>query len=293
MLPPLVAATVLLMAGVPIPLFCNAGWCGLTPGVSAVALTDSHTALPPLRYAARTVDGHRFLAYDTRGDGRVVEVLGDLATADQVAVVVPGAGHRLATYFTGDARPTPRGAGRALLAELRRQSPGTGSAVVVWLGYDTPEGVDLASARSERAKAGARDLARFVRRLARQVPPDTRIALVGHSYGSVVIGRAAAAVQVDDIVVVGSPGMDADTRAGLHTTARVWAARAPGDPIRFAPPLRVGGFGHDTDPTAPRFGARGFSVGTARGHADYFARGTESLVNIARIVRGRTDEVTR
>nr|WP_238345310.1 alpha/beta hydrolase [Actinopolymorpha cephalotaxi] len=279
MLPPLLAATVLL---------------GLTPAGSAVAATDTHTALPPLQYAARTVDGHRFLAYDPRGDGRVVEVLGDLATADQVAVLVPGAGHRLGNYLTGGARPTPRGAGRALLAELYRQSPGTGSAVVVWLGYDTPEGVDVASARSERAEAGARDLIRFLREdLARRVSPGTRITLVGHSYGSVVIGRAAPAVHVDDIVVVGSPGMDAGSRAGLRTTARVWAARAPGDPIRFAPPLRVGGFGHDADPTAPGFGARTFGVGTARGHADYFTRGTESLANIARIVRGRTGEVTR
>ena len=283
LLPPLLAATVLL---------------GLVPGGSAVALADSHTTLPPLRYAARTIDGHDFLAYDTRGDGRVVEVLGDLATADQVAVVVPGAGHRLAGYLTGDARPTPRGAGQAVLAELRRQSPDTESpnrsAVVVWLGYDTPEGVDLASARSVRAAAGARDLTRFLREdLAHRVSPRTRITLVGHSYGSVVIGRAAPAVHVDDIVVVGSPGMDTGSEAGLHTTARVWAARAPGDPIRFVPPLRVGGFGHDADPTAPGFGARTFAVGTARGHADYFARGTESLANIARIVRGRTDEVTR
>ncbi|SDS55351.1 alpha/beta hydrolase [Actinopolymorpha singaporensis] len=279
LLPPLVAATVLL---------------GIAPGGSAVASLDSHTALPPLRYAARTVDGHRFLAYDARGDGRVVEVLGDLASADQVAVLVPGAGHRLADYLTGeDARPTPRGAGRALLAELRRQSPGAESAVVVWLGYDTPEGVDLVSARSERAEAGGRDLTRFVRELGHRVSPDTRITLVGHSYGSVVIGRAAPAVHVDDIVVVGSPGMDAGTLADLHTGARVWAARAPGDPIRFAPPLRVGGFGHGTNPAAPGFGARAFAVGTARGHAGYFTPGTESLANIARIVRGRTDEVTR
>ncbi|MET9018978.1 alpha/beta hydrolase [Actinopolymorpha sp. NPDC004070] len=278
LLPPLVAATVLL---------------GFTPGAGAAAAADPHAALPPLRYAARTVDGHDFLAYDQRGDGRVVEVLGDLATADQVAVLIPGAGHRLGNYLSDRARPTPRGAGGALLAELRRQSPGTGSAVVVWLGYDAPEGVDLASARSERAEAGARDLVRFVRRLDHLVSPDTRITLVGHSYGSVVIGRAAPEVDVDDLVVVGSPGMDAGSRAALHTGARVWAARAPGDPIRFAPPLRVGGFGHDADPTAPGFDARTFAVGTARGHADYFTRGTESLANIARIVRGRTDEVTR
>ncbi|WP_192751825.1 alpha/beta hydrolase [Actinopolymorpha pittospori] len=257
-------------------------------GADALATPDTRPALPPLRYAAQVVDGHELLAYDAEGDGRIVEVLGDLRHADHIAVLVPGAGHSLDTYFSGRAGGTPRQSGLALLAELRRQAPHEQVAVVVWLGYDTPEGVDAASARSDRARPGARDLAR----LTHQLPAAARITLVGHSYGSVVIGQAAPAARADDIVVVGSPGLDAAVEADLRTGATVWAARAPGDPIRFAPPVRIAGWGHGAAPTSSSFGARSFAVGDIRGHSSYFTPGSESLSNIARIVRGRPDEVT-
>lgn len=257
-------------------------------GADALATPDMRPALPSLRYAAQVIDGHQLLAYDAEGDGRIVEVLGDLRHTDHIAVLVPGAGHRLATYFSSRTGGAPRRAGLALLAELRRQAPHERVAVVVWLGYDTPEGVDTASARSDRARSGARDLAR----LTHQLPASARITLVGHSYGSVVIGQAAPAARADDIVVVGSPGLDAAVEADLRTSATVWAARAPGDPIRFAPPIRVAGWGHGAAPTSSSFGAQSFAVGDVRGHSSYFTPGSESLSNIARIARGRSDEVT-
>src|SRR5690606_40719459 len=39
----------------------------------------------------------RFLAFDPRGGGRAVEVIGDLRSADRIAVVVPGAEDRKST----------------------------------------------------------------------------------------------------------------------------------------------------------------------------------------------------
>jgi Alpha/beta hydrolase len=254
-----------------------------------------------LRYAANqrareAVDPHgpppagRLLAYDPRGDGRVVLVLGDLASARHVAVLVPGSGWRLDQLLGPGPRPgaDPLAAAEALRGRLLRLAPAARVAVVVWLGYDTPEGIDRQAVRSERAVAGARALARFLDAL----PGRARVSLLCHSYGAVVCGRAAGDGRVDDLVALAAPGMDVASAAGLRTSARVWAARVPDDPIRFVPHLRVGGFGHGADPVAPGFGTRVLRTGRASGHDGYYAPGAESLGNLARIVLDRTSEVT-
>ncbi|HEX6468973.1 MAG TPA: alpha/beta hydrolase [Streptosporangiaceae bacterium] len=241
--------------------------------------------------AARGAPG-RLLAYDPRGDGRIAEVFGDLAAARRVVVIIPGSGWTLHKILTAP-RATPANpvaGARALLAELRRQAPAVPVAVVAWLGYDAPEHVDREAARSGRAIAGAVALDRLVAGL----PGHGTVTLVGHSYGTVVAGRAAASsARVTDVVALASPGMDADSVAGLHTRARVWAARVPGDPIAYTPHLRLGRYGHGADPVAAGFGALVFRTGSAHGHGGYYAPGSESLVNIARIALGRTAEVTR
>ncbi|WP_020576081.1 alpha/beta hydrolase [Actinopolymorpha alba] len=257
------------------------------PGVAGNTI-DTHPALGPLEYRSRVVDGHQLLAYDPKGDGRVVEVLGDLATADHIAVVVPGSGHRLGNFWTSTSAAAPRRNGVALLRELRRQAPHRRVAVVVWMGYDAPERIDVVAARSDRAAAGGRDLARFTHLL----PSRATITLIGHSYGTVVLGRAAPQARADHLIALGSPGMDVDSAAELRTTARVWAARAADDPIRMVPAVRVNGIGHGTSPVARKFGANSFSTGSIRGHDRYFQPGSESLVNIARIVMDQPGDVT-
>jgi hypothetical protein len=233
----------------------------------------------------------RLLAYDRRGDGRIAEVFGDLATARHVVVIVPGSGWTLHKILGASekARANPVAGARALLAEVRDQDPAARVAVVVWLGYDAPENVDRQAARSERAVAGADALARFVAGL----PGHGSVILVGHSYGTVVAGRAATACpRVTDLVALASPGMDAGSVTGLHTRARVWAARVPGDPIAYAPNVRLWRYGHGADPVAPGYGSRVFRTGSAHGHGGYYAPGSESLTNLARITLGRTSEVT-
>lgn len=232
----------------------------------------------------------QLLGYDPRGDGRLTLVLGDLDTARHVAVVVPGSGWTLGTVVRheGPAAAHPVTNARALYDEILRQDPAAAVAVVMWLDYDAPEDVDRQAARSERATAGARELTRLVRGL----PRGAHVTLLCHSYGAVVCGRAAPTAPVDDIAVVAAPGMDVATAAALGTAARVWAARAAGDPIWVTPDVRLAGWGHGTDPTAPAFGARPFATGTARGHDGYYTPGTESLTNLARIALDHPTEVT-
>lgn len=227
----------------------------------------------------------RTLAYDPRGDGRVVQVLGDLDTAEHVVVLVPGSSWRLdnTLRWPPGSRVTPLENAVTLAGEL-----GPSAAIVVWLGYDPPERVDLAAIGSARAVPGAVALRRFLASL-----PAVHTTLLCHSYGTVVCGRAVAAgAKVDDLVAIASPGLDVNRARQLPAAARVWAARTPDDPIQVTPPVRIFGLGHGTAPIDPAFGARVFRVGTARGHDGYLTSGTESLANIVRIVLGRPAEVT-
>lgn len=232
----------------------------------------------------------RLLAFDGRGAGLATEVFGDLAHADRVAVLVPGSDTSIDTYGR------LRAAAIALHRRLAAQAPeGTRTAVVAWLGYETPGTVSTTVATTGRADRAAPQLRALVDTLRGITGPDTRLALLCHSYGSVVCARAADGLDVADIALVGSPGTGADSAADLHTGARVWAARGADDWVRHVPHLSADLFGFTvgfgTDPVSPDFGARVFAAGDG-GHSDYFDTGSVSLTNLARIALGETTEVT-
>ncbi len=240
-----------------------------------------------LRYRLREVDGHRLLASDPPGGIRVVESFGDVALADHVAVVVPGNGHHLGNYFSDPGPATPRARGQLLLRTMQSLDPGSRSAVVVWVGYETPPGL-AAAASIQPAREGAADLAR----LTDYLPRSAHLTLVGHSYGSTVAGLALAASHADDCVALGSPGMGVWRRDTLGTRARLWAAYAAADWIRVFPRVRLGRLGLGRSPLHAELGATRFSTGDITGHCAYFTEGSESLLNVARIALGRYGAVT-
>ena len=139
------------------------------------------------------------------------------------------------------------------------------------------------------SRVGGQALRPLVTSLARD---GDQVALLCHSYGSVVCGLAAPHLPVTDIAVFGSPGMDASSVASLDTNARVWAGRESGDPIRFVPHVRVLGLGFGADPMSPGFGARIFATGDS-GHSGYLDPGSVSLRNLAYIALGDPAAVTR
>ncbi|MEV6033353.1 alpha/beta hydrolase [Nonomuraea sp. NPDC052116] len=155
--------------------------------------------------------------------GRLVRVYGDLATADRLAVIVPGADTTVATFDDGTKRPG--GAARALLAEAARLAPRERLAVVAWLGYDSPPTLSLGVLTSDAAVKGARALRRTITELHARTPAP--IALLCHSYGSVLCAKAVPGLPVTDLAVFGSPGLDAPSAAALTHPARTTeAARA-------------------------------------------------------------------
>ncbi|MER7849853.1 alpha/beta hydrolase [Kitasatospora sp. NPDC096077] len=240
------------------------------------------------RYAELLAHDGQYLAFDPRGRGQIVEVFGDLSTAQRVAVVVPGSDIDLATFDQGG-NPYARTAGqaRALREEMARQEPATRVATIAWVGYTTPVGVGVDAATTRLADLGAPRLRRFLEGLAAVNSPAP--ALICHSYGSVLCAKAVHGLRpglVTDLVAVASPGMHADSAAGLGTGARVWAVRDDSDWVGAVPKFELLGLGHGRDPTDPGFGARVVSAEGADGHAGYFVPGTESLANFARITLG-------
>jgi hypothetical protein len=232
--------------------------------------------------------GHQFLDFNPRGQGLAVEVFGNLAAATRVAILVPGSDTSL-TSFDSRGTASPGGGAAALAAEAYRVEPRAHLAVIAWLGYATPSTLSLAVMTSGDAGQGAAALRPLVGDLARH---GRQVALLCHSYGSVLCGLAAPHLPVTDIAVYGSPGMDAPSVRALHTTARVWAGRGTGDWIRNVPHVRFLGLGFGQDPMAPAFGATHFGCGSG-GHSGYFKPGGIALRNLAYIALGDPAGVTR
>jgi hypothetical protein len=266
----------------------------------------------------RLADGEPARAYllriDPAGEGQAVVALGDPDRAANVLTQVPGMTADLASYG-GELARAERLAVRA--TEL---APATATSAILWLGYDAPDFVHEAADRS-RAIAGATGLRQFQEGLrATHLGPPAHQTVLGHSYGSLVVGSAAAqpGLATDEVVFVGSPGVGVDSAAEVHvppghvwsSTSRSdiiqWAAVSPkslaedlalsqagpgGALLAFARPENDLYFG--TNPSDPAFGARVFASEPDAGHVGYWEPGSAALDALAAIGVGRGDVIPR
>ncbi|MBL7257011.1 alpha/beta hydrolase [Paractinoplanes lichenicola] len=245
------------------------------------------------------------LQLDVGGEGRAVVALGDPDRADNVLTHVPGMTAGLAS-FGGELTRAERVAVRA--AEV---DPAVATSAVMWLDYDAPDFVDEA-ASARQAAAGAPALRHFQEglRAAHEGPPGRQVVL-GHSYGSLLVGRAAAVdgLEADSVVFVGSPGVGVDSARDLRVPpGQVWSSTARDDVIQYAAvspaslvrdlgtmpglgPLPAFGlperdlwFGHN--PSDPAFGAHVFTSAPGGGHIGYWEPGSPSLEALTSITLG-------
>ena len=203
------------------------------------------------------------IAESHAGDGRWLGRVGP-ADAATLVVLVPGVGTHL-----GHRRRLGREAVR-LSEHLGGEYPNHPVTVLAWLGYDAPDTL-LAGVDRRPASDGARTLATDLRSL--RAAGARRIVLVGHSYGALVAARAVAAgVEVDELVLLGAPGLGVDDPASLRLRpgGRIWSAMEDDDPISWV--ARVGVL-HGRDPATV---ATRLPTG-AHGHARYLT--DEVLLN--------------
>src|SRR5262245_39317803 len=92
------------------------------------------------------------LFFDPRGQGLAGVVIGNLATAPRVAILVPGSDTTLSTFFSRGSA-SPGGGAAALAVEARRLQPGTHLAIIAWLGYRAPATLSTAVLTSSDAEA--------------------------------------------------------------------------------------------------------------------------------------------
>ena len=246
------------------------------------------------------------LGLDPTGDGRAIVALGNPDRAGAVLTYVPG--------MTADLADAPGELGRAarVLARCDALAPTEETSAVLWLDYDAPDFLHEAAWSGQARDAGPA-LHRFQEglRVSHEGPP-ARQTVLGHSYGSVVVGTAARdhGLNADALVFVGSPGVGVEHATELRMPAgQVWSSTAPDDVIRLARPpdelarRAVFGatplgpaaavldradhelwFGHD--PSDPGFGGRRFPSGRY-GHTGYWDPANPALDGMARIVLGR------
>ncbi|MFU8871820.1 alpha/beta hydrolase [Micromonospora sp. SL4-19] len=257
------------------------------------------------RLAAPGAPRAYLLGLDPAGDGRAVVALGNPDRAGAVLTYVPG--------MTADLADAPGELGRAarVLDRCAALGPGEETAAVLWLDYDAPDFLPEA-ARARQAEDAGPALHRFQEGLrASHEGPPARHTVLGHSYGSVVVGTAARdhGLSADALVFVGSPGVGVRHAGELGVPpGQVWASTAPDDVIRLARPPEelarravlagaplgsaalLDGRDHELwfgrDPSDPGFGGRRFPSGRY-GHTGYWEPGNPALDGMARIVLGR------
>ncbi|MDT3382042.1 alpha/beta hydrolase [Labrys neptuniae] len=233
------------------------------------------------------------LTYDPADDGRFAVALGNPDTAHNIGVLVPGVSHDAKKEDgIGSQFPTVT-QGLSLFHQMNFEGqPNAKNSIIVWMGADMPDNIPAGiNGTYGDSRHGAQALKEDVTgyEVAR-TNPHSHITLIGHSYGSYMASVAIHenGLRVDDLVVVGSPGVDGTNATELGSQGHVWAARAKGDDV--VPQ----GWLADSEPTDRNFGAITFSAEGAEGHGAYLDNGTQSLVNIARIATGKTgDVVTR
>jgi pimeloyl-ACP methyl ester carboxylesterase len=249
------------------------------------------------------------------GEGAVAIAYGNPDTADNVSTIVPGTTVK-GTSIAGDVRNAEN-----LYTSARVSDPNATTSTILWIGYDSPEFTDLSVASESMAIAGGERLADYVDGLnaARAEGDPAHMSVVGHSYGSTTVGRAATdhGLAVDDIIAIGSPGLgDEAQNAGDLGGPEVWVGNASRDPVARLGDNGWVGLGADglgQDPAEQGFGATRFEAedvnradesesadwgftGNMDGtsfddHSRYFNDGTESLHNMGRIVAGDDGDV--
>ena len=208
--------------------------------------TDSHKQKGPNPdYYSAPMPPLLLLHFDTTGNGHLIMAAGNPDTASNVVTYVPGLGTTLSEHMIDNDIPHTEN----LYLQALQDHPDASVSSVFWLGYDAPVipglspgshsdiGHALDVAGTANAQDGAPDLTRFLNGLhaTSTAPGPVHYTALGHSYGSLVVGTAAASpggIPVDDIILVGSPGVGSDHASDLNVPAgHVWAGAAANDPV--------------------------------------------------------------
>lgn len=223
--------------------------------------------------------------------------MGNPDTATNVATFVPGTGARLGTVngFMGWSDNMVQAANAA-------GSPST--SVIAWVGYNAPQDIFPQAAENSYADGAKQDLDRFEDGLrASHDGPPAHNTVIGHSYGTTVVGHAArdGNLNANDVVFVASPGVGVANVDQLHLDGvpadkvgqHIHSTVAQHDPIQLAAgingPSPTGlSFGGTTFTSDPGDAGPWYEMGwNAAVHSEYWNTGNASLANMGHIIAGK------
>ncbi|MGW0646290.1 alpha/beta hydrolase [Streptomyces badius] len=187
------------------------------------------------------------------GNGRAIVSFGNPDASQHVSSYVPGLNTSLDEEFAKN------DLGRARDTAIGAQGYDESTASIVWLGYDAPQLPDqdgvagyfavMGTGRAEKGGVAYRDFMGGIS--VTNQNKDPHLTAIGHSYGSRTVGAAAARPGgipgVDDIILVGSPGVGVDHAVDLGVgSEHVFVGAAANDPVTKLPSktqVVVGGLG--------------------------------------------------
>lgn len=231
---------------------------------------------------------------------KAVVAAGDIASADHVAVMVPGFTTTIASLDGYDER-------LQLLSdqaydELEKVGRADESiATVTWVGYDIPqwEGIfgDNSVLSTQAAYDGGDDLTNFINGISAERSDDPHITVLAHSYGSVLACWGLRAEQgytpVDDMVAFGSPGVPHEAGTPAVTPGHTWYIGASFDVVDhsgfFGTPLNWRDDFTQLE-SDMREGDDTFYFGS-HGHSHYLDQGSTSAHNLALVLAGLHEQV--
>ncbi len=269
----------------------------------ALARRDALTAIQ--RVLER--DGRTLLVLDPHGEMvKAAVAVGDVDTADHVAVDVPGMTTTVQRSLAGKDDQAALLAGHV---QDQLWAAGRGDetvAVVSWLGYEAPQWSELnddadysdTAASPVTAVQGSGPLASFLNGIDAARTDDPHLTTNAHSYGTTTTGLALQrGTGVDDAVFFGSPGLGTSRVEDLGLPdGHVYVEEAPGDLV-----ADLGRFGLDPNTLD---GVTGLSVEAGRspdgvessgstGHSEYEVDGSMAQHNQAAVIAGLPENAVR
>ena len=281
-----------------------------TGDTSAATGNELATLGPQLLAARHQLDGYRTVngVLDTKDglprylalvdeQGHAAVSIGNPDTASRTATFVPGTGQDLAA-FEGSDRKSEAMFRATLFADPSLTANDV--AVTTWMGYDRP--MDLTEAAwPGRAEVGGAGLDSFVNGMhaSHQGAVPAIDTVIGHSYGSTLVGGAATGdnhLAAENVIAVGSPGMLVDHAGDLNLDAgsQVYSMTARNDIISLVTDMTLGAnpFTEDFGATrlwsnpGPSWDPTGL-IGDVAAHSSYWdSQENPALDNMGSIIAG-------
>ncbi|MFF0147710.1 alpha/beta hydrolase family protein [Amycolatopsis sulphurea] len=237
------------------------------------------------------------LGINPANSGQAIVAIGNPDTAANVATYVPGT-----TAGLNDGMATDIGRSDSMAAKAAQLgSPST--SVITWVGYDAPQSIIPDAIDTSFADKAEPSLRNFQDGLGAAHHGAMNMTVIGHSYGTTVVGQTARdlGLPANNVVMVASPGVGVEHANQLHLDGmpqdqvgqHIYSTKAPTDPIpimsNFDTPMADGIDPLGPDPTTGWFGGQRFDSAPSApwtSHSDYWNKDSPSLDAMGKIIAG-------